>query len=347
MTFKYDWDSYPKVKEFLIKIYNNTLNSLKLYNYNEYYAKEFLSDIEDYIYYFRISNYDIDRIINKLDNIDRIIFLNLGNKLGSLPVITIGNRILLNTNIDKDKRLTSKERRRLYLYRSLSHSLLSFRNEKTKEFSKIFNEYLPTNAKETELLVDNGWLLLEDTLSQEIAEKITYKMINKDRPGLRPGLENETFPIDGNIVSSNLEMNRMFQPILILFGMTIDNIGNMYNITPEVISNDFIKIAISKEFSDLVISEYISKDNIIELYQLLYLMGLLINEQYSIYDINFISKLNLTNEEIKEIYSSIYKLCTGLTSFENKEYESIAIPKKEYPILTKKRIINFLNNYKI
>ena len=331
MELNYDWDNYASVIDFLNNLYDNTVVSLIEKGYDIKYANEFINDIEDYLYYFKIHNYNLNNIIHKLEDIqviefyDSLIINNHNDNIKFPPVINKTIKILLNTNIQGDKRLSSRERRRLYLYQGLSHSLMSIKSKKTIEFSEIFSKYLRYNTSLTETIVNNGWLLIEDVLSQELAEKITYFALDKIRPQYRSGLENEEFPISGSKISSNLEMYRMFQSLLINFGLTLGKISNIYDYSEKTITNDLLKYAINNDLSYLIIAEYNEKNNLVPLYQILYLMGLLVNEMYRTYSINFIHNKPLSLEEVNQIYDNIIELTNSLISFDNDEYPNADI----------------------
>ena len=324
MECMYNWDKFPEVIPYLKKINRNTLKYLKDNNYSLDYAKEFTEDIEDFLYYFKIKNYNVDTILDKIKDIDVIEFYealyisNTTTDSNIPPVLNREIKILLSTYITSNNRLTSKERRRLYLYLGLSKSIISLKSNKTLLFSKFYNRYLTSNIGE--VVVSNGWLLLEDTLASEMAEKITYQVLGKVRPNYHRGLDNEIYPIDENKIFSNLEIYRMFQEIVTNFGLTIKMINNSYKYNVKSTLDDIVKYSINNSFSDLVMAEYINKDRTLELYQLLYLMGLLLNEKYKEYNINFINN-NLTKEEVTKIYDSVLKLTSSLIN--NKETSGI------------------------
>ena len=324
MEYNYNWDNYPNVIDYLNILYNNTFTYLKDNNYSELYAYEFVSYVEDFLYYFKINNYNVSNIVNKIKDIELIEFYDSFyvnddyNDVFELPpVLNKGTKILLNVSITGNKRLSSKERRRLYLYQGLIHSIFSFKNKKTIMFSKMYNRYLDNNSNTIEATINNGWLLLEDTLSQELAEKITYALLNKVRPRYKIGLEDEMYPISSNKISSNLEMYRMFQEIVIYFGLTLNKIDKMINYSNKFIINDLLKYAIENDFSLLVMSEYRERNITLELYQLLYLMGLLINEKYRMYHINFLRYNKLSTYDIDKIYDNIISLCDSLVKYKN------------------------------
>lgn len=324
MKYNYNWDNYLNVIDYLNILYNNTFTYLKDNNYSELYAYEFVSYVEDFLYYFKINNYNVSNIVNKIKDIELIEFYdsfyandNYNDVFELPPVLNKGTKILLNVSITGNKRLSSKERRRLYLYQGLIHSIFSFKNKKTIMFSKMYNRYLDNNSNIIEITINNGWLLLEDTLSQELAEKTTYSLLNKVRPRYKNGLEDEVYPISSNKISSNLEMYRMFQEIIIHFGLTLNKLEKMINNSNKFIINDLLKYAIENDFSLLVMSEYRERNITLELYQLLYLMGLLINEKYRMYHINFLRYNKLSISDIDKIYDNIISLCDSLVKYKN------------------------------
>lgn len=327
MKFKYNWENYLRIENFLTKLYNNTLEYLSKGGYSLDYALEFIWDIEDFLYYMIIKHYDIERVLSCIEEIEYIGFMKYtiikdGKEVvpnyKMLPsVINSGMNILLNPSISGDSRLTDKERRRLCLYHGLSHNILGFKNENTKDFSKKYSDMLPGNKNTTQTIVSNGWLLLEETLAQEIAEMITYEMIGKKRPGLRPGIEKQDlFPIDGDRISSNLEEYRMFQSMLVSFAMTINRTDIMSECTPFIIMYRLFKKSIDEDFTKVVLSEYIENNRELELYQLLYLMGLLVNEKYATYGLRPIKNIVLDNEEIDDIFTKIYRQLHCLISMD-------------------------------
>lgn len=354
MDLNYDWDKYPLVIEFLNNVYINSLEALKNSGYDIKYAGEFINDIEDYLYYFKIRDYNMNNIICRLQDIEVIEFydsLVVGktntDNLKFPPAINQYTRILLNSGIEGDKRLSSRERRRLYLYQGLSHSLISMRNLKTVEFSKLFSMYLTSSRANVEATVNNGWLLIEDTLAQEIAEKITYYALDKIRPQYRVGLEGEIFPISGSKVSSNLEMYRVFQPLVINFGLTISKIANCYDYSETMITKDLIKYAVNDSLSNLTIAEFNEKRNHLELYRLLYLMGLMVNEMYHNYHMNFISDLILTEDDYNLIFENILEITNRLISFGKEDYEDAEISGVIYDLETREKVLKLVRYHEI
>lgn len=331
MKLKYNWDEFPRIKLLLKKIYENTKIALMEENCELDYALEFIDAIEDFVNYFKIYNYDLDRVVSSLEEIEYIAFQKPfyieNNKFlepdykKMPPVMNLGSKILLNFSLDGDYRLTDKERRRLYLYHGLSHSIFKFKNETTLNFSKLYSESNFLNTKQIEITVNNGWLLLEEALSQVLAEKITYNVLQKKHPGFRPGLDNFDIElIHSNLVDSDLEIYRIFQPILFSFGMTLSNVNFSTYYSRATITYSLLKKAINGNFSKEVISQYVENNKEFELYQLLYYMGLILNEKYATYGFRPIPKLKLTTSEIDKVYVGISKLLSSLITVDDTKY---------------------------
>ena len=352
MKYNYNWSMYPEIKEFLNKIYNNSLPNVLIHGYDMKFFKELLSYIEDYLFYLIDNGYNIENVINKLNKISDINFFDLpftkvDDEFTIMPVKIIDDEILLNNMVIGNERLYISERRRLNLYVGLSHFLILSDKKEINEFSKIYNEILDKNDKQTEYLVNEGWKLLEDGLSQELGERITYSVLNRKRPGSRPGLELlDPYPIYGSMVESNLEMYRMYSSILPVFGITVGGIATYMDYSEETIMNNLLKEAINKVLSSTIINEYIASGNEFGLYQILYLFGLLVNEKENQFT-KTIVPTRLAEEDTKRIMSKLANLFSAFVNLSGKSYRN----NNEYVInkniFVKKRLKDFIEDNNI
>ena len=345
MKFKYDWSNYPKLKDLFFRVYLNTVTVAKMNKANKLFSEEILSDMEEYFNYLKNNGYDINKIVNKFDS---LLFIDLfKNKLrvdngiiylSQEPVIKTNEVIVLNDYISGDNRLTERERRRLYLYKGLSKFIFNFSNDKTKEFSGLYSD-LFDDKEETQVLVNSGWLLLEETLSQELAERITYDVSHKERPEYRPGIEvMDDYPINGSKVSSRLEAYRPFEELIIKFGGTISGVGSIMDYSETKMMDDLIAKAIKNNLSDAIISEYIFNHNELELYVILYNMGLLINEKYATYGKRIVRNKILELKDVNNIYDKLTNMFDALFNLDQDEYLGIAIKEVNKNIFVKERI---------
>ena len=341
MNFKYDWSKYPEVNMLLIKIYSNT----KTTNNDDSFTKEVISDIEEFLNYFKNNNYVFPLIVSKLKNIQYIGKLSSGfasdsgiTYLVNEPVIAKDNAIYLSSRFASDNNLSARNRQKLYLYKGLLQNIFSFNNEFTQEFSKLYSE-LFDNSKDTELLVDAGWKLLNEVLTQELAERITYSELGKDRPAKTVGITpTDYYPINGNLVASRLELYRPFEEMTIHFGEAISGVGSLLDQSEETIMNDLIRKVTKGNFSEQVISEYIYNNNELELYLILYSMGLLLNEKYAMYGKRIVPSINLNISEINSIYNNLIERLNRLYTLDSDEYTDVSLKEVNKNAFVKKRI---------
>ena len=346
MILRYDWSRYPDIVNKFLKIYTNTRTNLELKHMDITYAYEFCSDLEEYMNYLRESGYDISKINELLKPLLYVDFfknnLKMDNNIIYLTqeqVIKTDGVIYINKDINGDERLNERERRRLYLYKGLNKFIFNFSNDKTRKFSRVYSELLDNDRLNAEALVNSGWLLLEEVLSQELAERITYDTLNKVRPALRPGMEiMDEYPMDGVKVSSRLEQYRPFEELVVRFGGTLSGVGNIVDHSEKRIMNDLINKAIETDFSDSVISEYAFNKNEIELYIILYNMGLLINEKYATYGKRIVKDKVLNTDEINRIYDKLSEMLNRLFTLDQDEYCDVPIRKIKNNIFIKERI---------
>lgn len=326
MVLKYDWSNYIDITTFYIKVYYNTLTYTDLYKKkNSSYPQEMLTDIEEYLYYFLKNGYNIYKIVNK---IDRFIHLALFESKNIFELVKKeGNVIYTNELIEGNDSLSAKERRRLYLYKELNKSIFDFKNFKTLEFSNLYSDLFP-NKDNVAILVNDGWNLLQEVLSQELAERITYESLSKDRPKktIGPDKNINIFPYD--IINSKLDFYRPFSNVAILFGESISGVGTISNHSEEDIMNDLINKCIKENLSEQVISEYIYNDSELELYLILYLMGYLY-ETYNKIINNNLDKNKINYAHIHNAYNKLQELLTKKFTLDNDEY--IEVPIKEVP----------------
>ena len=128
-----------------------------------------------------------------------------------------------------------------------------------------------------------------------------------------------------------------------MFGMTLNKIGNKENHSNGIIMYSLLKKAFNNDFSKEVISEYISRNSEFELYQILYIMGLIINEQN-----NRIPNVKLTDEEINNLFIELNKLLTGSITLEEDEYQTVeTIEEKRLNPFEKIRILRLIKDKRI
>ena len=343
MILNESWEKYPEIIQILNNIYLNSQEELRKIGYPTTFAQEFITYIEDMLIYYKEYNYDLIKFINTLKEIDAISFIHLfllhpNQKISKdfktlPPVINKDNKILINPFLDGDVNLSVKERRRLYLYHGILQRVIKLQNEKTKEFSKMYIEA----DEEIETLVNNGWLLLEEVIAQAEAENITYRILGKPLP--KPTIGTDKYDILADYkygIYSELELYRMYEPILIKFGMAISDVGTKFNHDNNDIKRKIILKALKGNLSKEVICEYITKEKPFELYKMLYGMGLLINEKYAIYGNRNYPHTILTDIEINKIFNNIIFILERNATLDEKRYLTDISIKRRYIETTEK-----------
>lgn len=293
MKYKYDWDEFPEVKKLLERIYLNTDKELNRLGNQSINALLFVSYIEDYLRAVIDFNYDFDKVVNSLEVLQYIsfkesIFVN-NEKVTSKypPFMDFGNRIFLDSSVE------DREMQRFYLYEALSSKVLNFKSEETLKFSKIYANVIGSYRLKASILVNNGWLLLEEALIYEIAKRFTSYSLMKV---FTPNIENE------------------YEQILVSFGLTLNNVGSVDLHSDKIVIYKLIKYAFNRDFSYEVINDYLEKGHEFELYQSLYIMGLIINNK-----IKRFPNIKLDEKEIKDMTLGLFSILSRLFNFEEKD----------------------------
>lgn len=326
MTLKYNWKKYQEVETFINKIYENTMNNLS--KEDKKYAVEFINDLELFFYCILFFNFDLSKVLASLKDLECISFQKLNSQSNSLTninpkeVIEQDNQILINPYLTKTENLSAKERRRLYLYKGLIKRIINFKSDKIEKFSHIYDASLEiySNKDEINKLVQSGWLLLEEAMAQEIAEKFLYFTLGKKRPSYTyGGTPKENKIITSNNIFSNLDSYRILEPLIILFGWTLNNIGLLEAHSYNVMIHNLIIKSMNGYFVDEVITEYINKNQEFELFQLLMIMGKLINSEYQLYNSGFLDE-HLTKEENDKLFNTFCRITKSLITMNTKHY---------------------------
>lgn len=349
MELKYNWEKTTKVKIFLEKLHKNSQLALKVSNYSVEYANEFILDIEEFLQYIKIHYPShFNEIFDKLTELEYISFqvpyyLNKNEEIvpdyeKMPPVINLTTKILLNPKTKEEKNLTARENRKMYLYKGIITSIIKFKNSTTRSFSKIYNENLLVRKAETELLVNNGWLLLEDALTNEFARIIVSDVLKKEIHGINT--HNKTFQQE--------ELQRKAFSILLMFGMTLSNIGSVNEHSKGIIIFSLIKKALNGNLPEEVISEYIEKNKEFELYKILYGLGLIINEIYAESGFRLIPSIKLESDEINKLHEDIIReLAKMITLEENIYTNKLNITPKKADTKTRERLLNMIQSKNI
>ena len=323
--FIYNWLDYRDIRVSLQQIYSNTLYRLK--DYNE--AKEIINQIEDYVSVLLRNGFDEKIISEKLAKVNSVNYMNMlfpnqNHNITKRPVVNFRGNIVINSNSYGDQRLNSEERKRLFLYVGLSKIFLNFNSDEIAKFDEQYNEFDDITPVKLDYITASGWRLFENVLAQELGERITYIALGKDRPNIRVGLEyNDYFPIDGSLVSSRLEMYRMFSDFIPKMAKSLHGVGTFSNHDSESLTRGILRKAINGDISKYIIHDHMAHDYGFELYSVIYLMGRLNIEKEGTFGIWPLPELKLDKYDSKQIIETINSILDGMTTLSKEEYDSI------------------------
>ena len=192
--------------------------------------------------------------------------------------------------------LTAEEVRRLYMFHEMGHKILNIlsRQDVINYFTNTINSVLQNKGLSNVDLnyknfIKDGFWMIEECLTQELAEYLTYYSSKKQRPHF----ENRK---DLNCdISTNHDYYGIFQTPTINLGKTIKDCSN--GDTNEKILLNMIKKALNSNFNLELISEY-NKGNA-QLYYDLFLtlrtMGMLKVEKYASFGIGKSNNINVNS----------------------------------------------------
>lgn len=325
--FKYNWENYSQIQDYLSRLMLNSYSSnssvrsqLPILIYD---VETFLATAMN-IGLFNRSN--IGGILKNLkEQFHRIEFLPdySGNYGCSVDDIVQVNRNM--TVHPNSPQLTSDEIRRLYIFHELGHKVLNVYPRDFQiitDYTYTINEVLRakngnSNVNLNPILISDGFLMLEECLTQELAEILTYTSSGKVRPSFR-----REYDLGCSIVT-NFDYYGIFQMPTLNFGKTLRGCwdGRTSN---KVLYNMIVK-ALNGNFAMEVISEY-NQGNAQLYYDLaltLQNMGIIKCKKYHSFggSNDYVGNCNL-NESLKNI---------ELLSEKNKDARSY--PNNGYPIM--------------
>lgn len=309
----YSWPQKPEVPIFLENILNNTtkyLTSQKItYSSSSEIAQELVNYLEEYLYTAYAYHYNFSKIFLSLSTLERLEISNT-----EIPVQTYNPKIVLSNNLLS----APKEILRYNLYLGLTKHVINLKSEETLAFSRIFSNSLGEHRCSTNILVNHGWILLEDTLVADMARKFIYYTIGQNFERT----VNEEY----------------YYEITSMFGLTLSNVGHPDAHSEEIIMHDLLKKTLNADLPKAVISEYYQNNNQIELYQILYIMGLLINEK----DRRF-PHISLTETENKLLNQELKNIIFSIATLNEEEYPLIDnILPQELNAFEKTRILKLI-----
>ena len=284
----YDFSKYPYLSE-MNEVFSRIFDrSIKYYlqkpdGYNQEFAfkkiVEFVRDLEKSLIGLINLGYVTTKNVNHIKSIykslDTVGLLETSYR-GGIYGISMGNRIEINPHLSGSRTLTNEERTLLYVCHEMGHrfheewknpSFINeiLRNPKVKER----HDRLPDNIKK---YVYYGSRLLDEALTQDRAEEITYYFAGKQRPALQT---RSSRLFNGQIFKTNFDYYGEFQGITKKFGK-----GLYKRCADKDILKELSKAALDTDFMDRIVKIYKNNNNILDLYGLLHSMGIIKEASY-------------------------------------------------------------------
>lgn len=215
----------------------------------------FINHVEEYLYYYK-DDPNFNSIFKSISDIKKISVLPPDSRGIYGQAIPQENTLLINPNLHKSSTLTHEERRRLYVAHELGH----FVNNKWMETVIKFLDIQVRDGALTQnegVLIQEGFSMLDEAITQNNAENFAYKFAGKLRPN--QSFRASNCGVFGNkAYSSNYDFYGEFQEPASKFAKTLRGIGKYGS---DDIALDLLsKRALSPTFAIDIMDEY-DKDN--------------------------------------------------------------------------------------
>ena len=325
--FKYNWINYPQIEEYLIRLMlSSTINSSNIHSQ----LPELIHDVECFfasgLQSGLFTKNNLPRILSNLTNKNtgfRIVEFLPPSLSGVYGNSTL-NKIQINQNMQKHSNspnLTAKEIRRLYMFHEMGHKILNILSNEKVIFDYISTIKNVLKSKGIEINPDtkyiyDGFWMIEECLTQELAEYLTYYSSKKQRPSFKNRQDM------GIIISTNHDYYGIFQTPTINLGKTLRGCSKQNSTNNEILLN-MIKKALNSNFDLELISEYNQGNAKLyyDLYQTLYNMGIIKTQKYASFGIG-----QYVNYNILDCLNNISNITKRNIDYRN-------YPEGGYPII--------------
>lgn len=296
MTYRYDHyfdfsrvPNFSEMNEVFARIFDR---SVKYYLKNrDGYEQNFaLSKIVEYVRdleksllglinlgYVTTSNLQLVKDTYK--NLDTIGLLNSSFK-GRIYGVTSGGRIEINPYLRNSYHLTGEERTLLYVCHEIGHRFHTNWVKPTnlnsilenKDVQELYRQLPP----QSQSFIYSGLSLLDEALTQDRAEEITYYFAGKKRPEMTP---RRSSLFDGGIFKTNFDYYGELHEPAIRFGKTLRGISR----NPKETLKTLGRAAIDDRFTKKIENEYRSKGSLLDLFALIHSMGVIKEATYEVF----------------------------------------------------------------
>lgn len=258
--FRFNWDSFPQIKDYLIRLmFNSFSNNFQVRSQ----LPELIHDVEMFFAAGLASEiFDINNLTSIINNLKdskngfRIVEF-LPPELSGVFGNSTENKIQINKNMTRhgnSPSLTAEEIRRLYMFHEMGHKILNILSQ-DNVMQNFINTIEPILRSKGLSNVDlnnkgsiiDGFWMIEECLTQELAEFLTYYSSRKRRP------EYEYRRDLGCTIETNHDYYGIFQIPTVNLGKTIRGCSNANSTNEEILLN-MIKKALNSNFDLELIS---------------------------------------------------------------------------------------------
>ena len=305
---------FSKIFDRSVKYYLNNPDGYEI-RFALYKLVEYIRDLEKSLIglinlgYVTTSN--VEFIKDTYKNLDTIGLLNSYYE-ERIYGLTNYNRIEINPNLGNSRTLSSKDRTLLYICHEIGHRF-HFGWTRRENIDSILADQKVQAChskllKPIQNLVYSGYDLLDEALTQERAEEITYYFSKRKRPELS---YRQSRLFGGTPFRSNYDYYGELQEPAIKFGQTLKHISKDEKTT----LHQLARAAIDPRFASKIEKEYRANDKIIDLYALLHSMGTIKEATYEIFGMSEANALPKSKNALKLIND-----LTGSIISEQKKY---------------------------
>jgi len=262
--------------------------------------------VADYLYYYyKFYNDDFQRI-----------FLLLIEKLNYVTVLASDDRglygkfeeselaVYINPQLESSATLNSDERMRLYINHELGHIINN--QWMSAVFTYLNNNDLDINKQ----LVYDGFSLLDEAITQNMAEEITYYYAKKQRPRKISckKITKEWQLFDGKTYLTNYDFYGELQGPASNFAKTLRGIVSSVGNNDDRALMELCKRALKSDFFLNVVVEYYNDGQMDKFYTLFEKLGVIKKASYATFGMDNVKYINSSRSALE----TVDKLCSQL-----------------------------------
>lgn len=249
------------------------------YQIEESNMKFFIRNVEEFLHYYYVN--DKRSFYNVLSAVQKLKAISVldDKDRGAFGVTLNYDTILINPDLKKSSlltsRLTSSQRKRLYVFHELGHMV----NKAWLDELGIILDGQPGMPPQSKDLFMDGFRLLDEATTQDRAEQMAYYYAKTERPMLYYSKDQNNEMYGGKVYKTNFDYYGELEPIAIEFGRTLKGIGKISD-DREAMST-LSKRALKRSFANDIIKEYTKDQQIPYLLSLMRYMGMLKRASYA------------------------------------------------------------------